>query len=188
MGLVTADLSVSDAEFQRIIAALWDACQEIREEYEWCDMWIPYVRRITRLLPADGGRVQFPQDSLQRAWLTDDGWAQYQAGRARENAAELALIRGRILQFARDETITLDEANRVLAAGGLALCTPGETWDVQIAMELDLPHGTGPEQVREMITAALKPLSSNASIALDCSDEAAVPAADLSELLPKEER
>lgn len=179
---------VSDDQFRAAVTALWGACREVRSSRGWCGDWMPHVRRITRLFPAEDGDISFPPDLIDTSWLTPEGLAAYQERKAHANAAELLLMRGRVLSFVSSNNITLQEAHQVLRAAGLPLTDHGILYTVRLRVKV-----TGNFTSERQLRTALAGLATDgveteqvSNVAYD--SDGTISAGELAELLPFEER
>lgn len=155
----TLDLTqgVTAEQFQAALQMLWETARNTRFT---SDRFASIMRRTSHRFPETARSTTVPavkdDDALNQEWCTEEGWTAYQAAKASARARELTQIRGRILRSANDGYLTLEAANALLAAAGLAGYTAPvkDTVTMQIfpgELRVEFPEGTTRTAARDQL-------------------------------------
>lgn len=121
----TLDLtSVSPEDYQACLERVLAAGAAVATRHSWCSGWMTYLMNVS---PHYGrmGVIEIPaEETLDRSWFTDEGWTEYYAKFNAARGEELRRLRGRILTYAEQGDINVEDANAVFAAAGLPLYAP----------------------------------------------------------------
>jgi hypothetical protein len=125
---------ITAEQFREKLQGMWAAMNEIAFRNSWCEEYEQTMQRVSPYFPDDRR-----EDVTVPEGVPADGGYE----------GELKRVRGRFLYYAKRGTISLDQANAILAAGGL----PGlsQTSDWRIAVNFSVADRDHAKAVHEKV-------------------------------------
>jgi hypothetical protein len=139
---------ISQADYLAAIHAIADAINDIRDNHNWCWVWLKFAVALNPLISqgetvyragTSTYRVKVteprPEDRMPREWFTKEGWEVYdKVNQDGERMKELRKTYGRILQIVNDEHINMDEAQEVFRKAKLPPYGAKQDWKGQVTV------------------------------------------------------